>query len=175
MHINQDYLIVDIVDESGKIINEYDKAGDVIITSLISYDMPLVKYYLGDRAKKIKNNCSCGCKSDLIEFEKIRPNEKLKNTNYSGSNIFRRVMRGIYFHDNFNDIKDIKIIQDDNYHLSVYVNKENKNDKVFEERFIARTKTVVPEINKFKMKFNYEFPEFNEQYTFKEIIFKCII
>lgn len=35
-------------------------------------------------------------------------------------------MRGIYFHDRFDDINKIKIVQDKDYHISVYLDKEKK-------------------------------------------------
>ncbi len=175
MHINDDYLIIDIIDEQGNIIDEYNKIGDVVITNLINDDMPLLKYYLGDRAKLIKSNCECGCDSDIIELVSERENEKLKNTSYYGSKIFRRVMRGIYFHDYFEDIKKIKIIQDGDFHLTVYLDKTLKEDKKFEARFINRTCSIVPEFINFKVSFIYEFPFANEDYRFKEILFKSII
>lgn len=175
MHINEEYLIVDIVDDDGKIINEYNKIGDVVITSLINFDMPLVKYRLGDRAIKIKNNCSCGCKSDILKICDERENARLKNTPYFGTKIFRRVMRGIYFHDYFSDIDKIRIIQDKDYHLTVYVKKSITDNIRFETQFIKRTKSVVPEFEKFEVDFVYNFKYTNEDYRLKDVIFKCIV
>lgn len=175
MHVNNDYLIINLIDEEGNIINEYNKTGDVIVTNLINSDMPLLKYYLGDRARMIESRCECGCDADIIQLMPERENEKLKNTPYYGSKVFRRVMRGIYFHDFFEDIKKIKIIQDEAYHLTVYLDKIKINDRDFEEKFVNRTHLIVPEFDKFKVDFEYNFPYENEEFRFKEIIFKSII
>lgn len=175
LHINNEYLLIDIIDDEGNLIKEYNQIGDVIITNLINYDIPLLKYHLGDRAMLIKNNCNCGCNEDIIKLVPERDNEKLKNTNLYGSQVFRRVMRGIYFHDYFDDINKIKIIQDDEYHLTVYIDKNKKNDQYFENRFIYRTNLVVDDFDKFKITFVYTYPFSNEDYRFKEIIFKSKI
>lgn len=175
LHINNEYLIIDIIDDEGNLINNYNIIGDVVITNLINYDMPLLKYHLGDRAMLIKNNCNCGCNSDIIKLVPQCDNGKLKNTNLYGSQVFRRVMRGIYFHDYFDDVNKIKIIQDDEYHLTVYIDKKNIKDQHFETRFIYRTKLIVDNFDKFKITFVYEYPFFNEDYRFKEVIFKSII
>lgn len=175
LHVNDEYLLLNLVDDEGNIIRDYNIVGNVIITHLKNFDMPLFKYYLGDRARLLKNNCSCGCASDIIEFVPDREIYKLKNTSLYGNKVFRRVMRGLYFHDYFFDIKKVKIVQDGDYHLTVYLDKTQTNDDVFERRFIFRTSLIVPEFNKFKVDFSYSYPFSNDDYRFKEIIFKSIV
>lgn len=116
MHINNEYLLVDLVDSNNQIIDDYNKEGNIIITHLSNTTMPLIKYKYGDIAKRIKINCKCGNKSDVFIFCNQRENAKLINTPYYGTDIFRRVMRGIYFHDFITDINNISIIQDADYH-----------------------------------------------------------
>lgn len=175
LHLNNDYIKVDIIDEDGKIINEYEKEGNVIITHLVNVDMPLIKYRFDDRAKKIKVDCKCGNKSDVICLCPDRDNAKLVNTPYYGTKIFRRVMRGIYFHDYIKDINNISIIQDGEYHISVYVVKQKENDLFFEKRFFERTKSIVPEIDMFTISFIYGEYHLNEFRNCKSVIFKNFI
>lgn len=52
LHVNNEYLLVDIVDENGKVIIDSEKEGNVIITHLANIHMPLIKYIFDDRAKK---------------------------------------------------------------------------------------------------------------------------
>ena len=84
-------------------------------------------------------------------------------------------MRGIYFHDNISDIKNICIIQDEDYHISVFVEKRKLNDSFFEKRFVERTKSVVPEIDNFKISFIYGSYVSNEVKNCKSEIFKNIL
>ena len=175
LHINDDYLVVDLVDDSGKIITEYNQTGYVIITHLKNFDMPLFKYYLGDRARIVENNCTCGCRGDIIELVEDREFYKLKNTPFYGNKIFRRVMRGLYFHDYFDDVDNIKIIQDQEFHLTIFVNKKKINDAKFEKCFIDKIRQIVPCFDEFNVDFVYEYPFSNDESHFKEIIFKSMI
>ena len=175
LHVNSDYLIVDLVDDDGKIIDEYDKEGNVLITHLANIHMPLIKYKFGDRAKKLRIKCSCGNASEILCFCPDRENARLVNTPYYGTNIFRRVMRGIYFHDYITDIENISIIQDDNFHISVYIDKQQENDQFFEKCFVDRVRSVVPEINKFCISFIYGPFLLNEMKNCKSVIFKNTI
>jgi phenylacetate-CoA ligase len=171
LHLNDEYLLVDVIDEYGNIINTYGKTGDIIITDFINRDMPFTKYYLGDKAKIIKNNCNCGCKSDILELELQNDGDIIKNTGLSGSRIFRRVMRGIYFHDNISDIKRIKVVQESEKEFLVYLEKEKISDTYFEERFLNRANLITPDFSSYKVSFLYSFPFESTDYRFKEVIF----
>jgi phenylacetate-CoA ligase len=57
-HINIDSLVVEIVN-NGKSARSGEK-GEVIITSLDSYAMPLIRYAIGDIAISGEGLCSCG-------------------------------------------------------------------------------------------------------------------
>lgn len=57
-HVNTESVIVEIVDESGNAVSNH-QAGRVLITSLINYATPLIRYELGDYAEW-GENCPCG-------------------------------------------------------------------------------------------------------------------
>jgi phenylacetate-CoA ligase len=175
MHMNNEYLIVDLVNQNNQVIDDYEKEGHIIVTHLSNTTMPLIKYKYGDVAKRKKSNCGCGNTSDILVFSEERENAKLINTSFYGTGIFRRVMRGIYFHDYITDIRNISIVQDADYHLSVYLDKEKKNDAYFEKRFYERTKSVVEEIDKFVIDYIYGAFIMPETINCKETIFKNII
>jgi len=173
LHLNNEYLIVDIVDEHGESINEQGKIGEVIVTSLTNKSMPFVKYYLGDLARIIQG-CNCGWNGPIIILEEGRKNEKLVNTKYFGNVVFRKVLKGIYINHKFNDLKRIKIVQDGGYHLSIYVDKEKKFDMYFEEKFLEISRNVVDDINFNKFSFDFIYEDFDSVLTdsiYKEQIF----
>jgi phenylacetate-CoA ligase len=62
LHILEDNNILEVVDESGNDIHP-GGIGEIIVTTLNNYSMPLIRYRIGDRAatynKTVK--CSCGC------------------------------------------------------------------------------------------------------------------
>jgi len=58
LHINSDHLVVETVSEQGESITE--QSGDLVITDLYNYGMPLIRYVNGDRATLINESCDCG-------------------------------------------------------------------------------------------------------------------
>ncbi len=61
LHIDEDTAIVEVIntDKNG--------IGDILITNLFSYDLPLIRYPLGDRIKLSDYECTCGRKTKVID------------------------------------------------------------------------------------------------------------
>ena len=59
LHISEETIILEIVDENG---NECPVGveGDVLVTSLVNYAMPIMRYKIGDRAIMERGFCKCG-------------------------------------------------------------------------------------------------------------------
>lgn len=57
LHINNDHLVVEVVDEQSQPVK--GKSGDLIITDLYNYGMPLIRYANGDKATLEDKECSC--------------------------------------------------------------------------------------------------------------------
>lgn len=62
LHIFEDNNVLEVVDDLGNNVKE-GEAGEVIITTLNNYSMPLIRYRIGDRAilDKTIARCACGC------------------------------------------------------------------------------------------------------------------
>lgn len=65
LHINIDHLVVETIDVSGKTVN--GNAGDLVITDLLNYGMPLIRYVNGDQATLTSTPCQCGNPLPMIE------------------------------------------------------------------------------------------------------------
>lgn len=59
MHINAESLYVE-VDSSRNFAEEDESMGDLIITDLLNYGMPLIRYQMGDVGVLSKRVCPCG-------------------------------------------------------------------------------------------------------------------
>lgn len=59
LHLNDDMLIMEIVDENGMHVPD-GATGEVVLTSLTLARMPLIRYRTGDTAARIAEACSCG-------------------------------------------------------------------------------------------------------------------
>jgi phenylacetate-CoA ligase len=61
LHLDEDTVI-------GEIINKNESGiGDLLITNLYSYAVPIIRYKVGDRVKFSAVECSCGRKTKVIE------------------------------------------------------------------------------------------------------------
>lgn len=151
---NNDYLLVDVLNEKKELIEKNDEEGDIVITSLSNCAMPFFKYYLGDVASIHIN----GNGEKIINLAAGRKCERLTNTKYFGNVVFRKVLRRLYFHEGIRDIINIRIVQSDNFVLEVYVEKKLNPDMFFEKRFVEISKFIIEGIDKFVIIFHYEFP-----------------
>src|SRR3989344_2045740 len=58
-HVNSESIIIEITDESGKPLPEGEH-GKVIVTDLLNYNMPFIRYDTGDRGSISFAPCACG-------------------------------------------------------------------------------------------------------------------
>ena len=102
LHINSDHLVVETVNESGESV--VDEEGDIVITDLFNYGMPLIRYKNGDRAILSSRKCPCGNPFPLIEKITGRKLDSLRSPNGS-------IIPGEFFPHLLKDIKAIKQFQ----------------------------------------------------------------
>lgn len=64
LHVHMDHLVLETVDERNQgVIGE---SGEVLVTDLHNYGMPLVRYANGDRATRSTAECDCGRELPLL-------------------------------------------------------------------------------------------------------------
>ncbi|HPW68749.1 MAG TPA: hypothetical protein PLA82_04720 [Deltaproteobacteria bacterium] len=59
MHINAECLYLEL-DNPRPMASSGDQAGNVLVTDLLNYGMPLIRYYMGDTAVLSNSTCPCG-------------------------------------------------------------------------------------------------------------------
>jgi len=115
LHINSDYVHVDIAND-----------GEILVTNLYSYTFPLIKYYLGDKGKKISKKCSCGVILPLIEEVKGRISDAI----YTPDGLY---IDGNYLNSIFDNytvfINQFQVYQSTDYSITVYIKPYNKNNE----------------------------------------------
>jgi phenylacetate-CoA ligase len=79
LHINIDQLVVETLDEQRNPITEVK--GDVAITDLFNFGMPLIRYINGDQATLTQRTCDCGNPLPLIEKINGRKLDIIKTSN----------------------------------------------------------------------------------------------
>lgn len=64
LHVHMDHLVLETVDAQGRGVT--GESGEVLVTDLHNYGMPLVRYANGDRATRSTGSCGCGRELPLL-------------------------------------------------------------------------------------------------------------
>ena len=65
MHLNQDVVYLEVVDEAGR-VQPRGVEGDLVATTLVNRAMPLLRDRTGDRGVLLAERCACGCSLPLL-------------------------------------------------------------------------------------------------------------
>lgn len=68
LHINDDWVILEPVDAAGRPVKAGIESDKVLITNLLSYPAPIIRYELGDKVILHESDCLCGNPSPWIEI-----------------------------------------------------------------------------------------------------------
>jgi len=171
LHLIPDIHYVEIVDENGKEVNR-GEGGEIIITSLSNYTMPLIRYKIEDRGILSKKECSCGRGFPLLEKVegRIRSIFRTKQGELIDCGVFVRLF---YFRDN---IKQFQVIQESLEQITInLVLKDKKQVKIVEKDFREISEVIkIVMGNDTKVKYNIvneikHSPSGKYMYTFSKI------
>jgi phenylacetate-CoA ligase len=105
-HINSDLITTEFVKDNEPVAP--DESGEIIITPLWNYAMPLIRYKIGDVGKSCDDICSCGRGLPLMRIVEGRfedfivlPNGKIISP-----------LNNLTYFDNFECVTDYRIIQE---------------------------------------------------------------
>ena len=69
LHLNDDWVILEPVDERGRLVPPGTPSHSVLLTHLANQVQPLLRYDLGDRVRFVGQACACGSAFPVIEVE----------------------------------------------------------------------------------------------------------
>ena len=128
LHINTDHIIFELYDENDNLIEDYDREGRVVVTSLLQKNMPFVKYDTGDRAIYKRD----GCKYNSSPIIELRPTRTciVGQDRIEGNKLFRNVVKKMNYKYGVYDFDSIKVVQVSEYEFRVFLkgNREEKSD-----------------------------------------------
>lgn len=107
LHLVPDIHYLEILDNNGRGVKQ-GEAGNIIITLLTNYTMPLIRYKIGDIGILSDKNCQCGRESPLLAkvVGRIRSRFKNKFGDYINAGLFYSLF---YFKEN---IRQFQVIQE---------------------------------------------------------------
>jgi len=66
LHVNMETQLVEIIDDQGDYCNPGEE-GEIVITSLTNYAMPLIRYRIGDMGIWAEQECTCGRGASVLK------------------------------------------------------------------------------------------------------------
>ena len=138
LHIIPDIHYIEILDEQGREVKPGER-GEIVVTLLTNFTMPLIRYKIGDRGILSEIECNCGRGlSNLKKLEgRVRSVFKNKQGDFIDGGVFIRLF---YFRDN---IKQFQVIQESVERITVnLVLNDKRLIKVIEKDFMEIEKAI---------------------------------
>ena len=153
LHIFEYSHIVEILDANLEPVAAGEQ-GDVYVTSLISYAMPIIRYRIGDTAVQSDKRCSCGRGFKLIGHITGRSSDHFKALN--GSRIHGEYFTHVFYFQDWGET--FQVIQEKEDLIQIFIvkardPKQDQLDKIAEE-----VRAVMGEECKIRMTFVEQIP-----------------
>jgi phenylacetate-CoA ligase len=127
-HINMDLIATEFVKDNEPVATE--ESGEILLTPLWNYAMPLIRYKIGDVGKPCDEICSCGRGLPLMKMLEGRFDDFIVLPN---GKIISPLNNLTYF-DDFECVTDYRIIQESREKLVLQVVlKEEYNENEFQK------------------------------------------
>ncbi len=126
-HISVENTVVEFIDENGNPADE----GEICVTALNNFYMPLIRYRIGDYGKRIAENCPCGRTLPLMKLTAARIVDvvKTRSGKVLSSNLFDYINDAL-IDKGVRGIKQFRVIQNDfeNFNIQIVTDISIKND-----------------------------------------------
>ena len=136
-HINADNCIVEVVKDNKPITD--GGVGEVVVTNLNRYAMPIIRYKNGDLARLSIETCSCGCQLPMIAEIAGRTGEDMFLP--TGKVIPWNQLKSLMTHQH---VRQFQLVQNDNGSFTIrYVPEINIDTKQLDELLLYRYRNLL--------------------------------
>lgn len=133
LHVNEDNIILELVDEDGEIINESGIVGEIVVTSRNLSTMPFIRYKIGDYGYYEEGMCKCMSRSRVICLDNKR--RIIAGTNICGTELFRTVIMELDRYEGINKFEAINIFQKNYEEFIVNIKQCKENKIILQNKF----------------------------------------
>lgn len=152
-HLLDNHFFVEAIDKNGNLVPDGEE-GEIVVTSMKQFAMPLIRYKLGDIVKIKFLKCECGNTSPILDICMGRISEYIVTK--TGKIVSLMLVHSIVRQINYRRliIQQCQLVQDDfnRFTVNLCINDINKKD-VIEEAFKTYFKKYVD--NDVKLFFSY--------------------
>jgi len=149
MHMMADHLCIEFLDENNKRVKP-GELGRIVITDLSSYEMPLIRYEIGDMGKYTDKRCSCGVNLPLMEIVEGRKEDFIRT---SGG----KLVHAAYLCYTLKDeaVHEFKMYQKEIDLFFVQIVKSQSFDGLSQQKLETKLRTVLGDA----VRFHFEYLE----------------
>jgi phenylacetate-CoA ligase len=154
LHLIPALHYLEIVDDEGKQVKP-GTPGNIIVTLMTNYTMPLIRYKIGDIGILSDKACSCGRGFPLLRQVKgrIRSVFRNKQGDFIDGGIFIRLF---YFRE---DIKQFQVIQESLEQITINIVLKNKKQSKIAEKDVLEISGSIKKIMKSDITIKYNLVE----------------
>jgi len=154
LHLVPAIHYLEIVDDEGRRVKS-GTPGNIIVTLLTNYTMPLIRYKIGDRGILSDKSCSCGRGWPLLEKVEGRMRSVFRNKqgDYIDGGAF---IRFFYFRNN---IKQFQVIQESLEQIEINIVLKDKERVKKTEKDFLEISNSIKKIMKSKIRIKYNLVE----------------
>lgn len=161
-------ILLELVDENGNIITDYNKEGYVVVTSLVLKSMPFIRYYLGDLAKYVKTIKEDGTEEKCLEV--LPGRYKISGTEEYGNRFFREITIDLIQKYNMKMIQSVFVTEKEHNKLDIIISGCNECQEDFKNNFLDCLKNY-QRVNSDEWRINFIF---NEKTTQKSMFVSLV-
>jgi phenylacetate-CoA ligase len=138
MHLTAENIIVEIVDDHGEPLPR-DQTGEIVVTHLDAYAMPLIRYRTGDVGRLRAGRCRCGRGLPMMDVVQGRTTDFL----YLPDGDIKHALSIIYPLREMPGVRQFRVIQDADYSIAVDVVPDDDGRRITHEAIARRLRPVV--------------------------------
>lgn len=136
-HINADNIVVEVIKDGSPA--PCGEVGEIVITDLNRYVMPIIRYKIGDLVRLSDESCPCGCKLPLIAEILGRSGDDIFLPD--GKRVAWNQLKSQMTHQN---IRQFQLVQQSDGSLTIrYVPEDSANTEQIEALLLNRFKDLI--------------------------------
>lgn len=137
MHTTDENVMVEVLRDGVPVAD--GESGEIVVTHLDAYAMPFIRYRTGDVGRKLAGRCPCGRGLGLMDVVSGRSTDFL----YLPSGEVKHALSIIYPLRELSGIRQFRVVQHEDYTITVDVVCDAKALRITRESVAARVRPVV--------------------------------
>ncbi|MCT4686738.1 phenylacetate--CoA ligase family protein [Vallitalea sp.] len=145
MHAWTNHLIIEVVKNNKPVPD--GTLGELVVTSLTNFCMPLIRYRIGDIVMMEDTNCTCGNKQQILTPKWGRVGSLLTTSERTISSNLLKCIFDDFMGQYENSVLEYQVVQIDFNYMKIYLVPDSKYDKLNTPLgLIKEIKKLLPEV-----------------------------